>query len=88
MYSDRPSLSKKKGTNATKICPTNTNSRGAKRASKLIMTVIAVTLALCGTTQVFAYKLNETILPPLSLTIDDALKYIARASNKQLDDKY
>lgn len=77
-----------KGTHATKLTKNATGSRGPKRAPYLLMTVIAVTLALCATTQVFAIKLNNTILPPLSLSIDDALQYLSRASNKHLDEKY
>lgn len=76
-----------KGTHATKLSNNTTGFRGPKRAPYLLMTVIAVTMALCATTQVLAIKLNNTILPPLSLTIDDALQYLSRASNKNIDEK-
>lgn len=76
MYSGA-SISMKMATKSSKV-KTSTGSR----APYLAMSLLVITAAICATTQVLASKLNNTIIPPLSLSLDDALQYLSRASNK------
>lgn len=86
-----------KGTHAIKkvSAPSQSGSSNVVRLTirtpLVIMTVLAVTLALCATTQVLASKLNRTILPPLSLlSLDDALAYLSTRTfgDEVLDENY
>ena len=92
MMSSAGTILKKKGTNSTKSSVTGSNgstARSNKRSPLVLVTVIAVSLALCATTQVLCSKLNKTILPPISLSLEDALEYLStRTSDETLDAKY
>ena len=73
---------KKKGTHANKTLvsgcgSSGSSSRGNKRSPFVLATVVAVSLALCATTQVLCSKLNKTIMPPLSLSLEDAFAYLS-----------
>ncbi len=85
----------KKATHATKasasICPNgNFNSTRGNRNSTFAITMVAVLLGLCATTQVLCSQINGS---PASaamkngapLNLDDAFEYLA---NKQLDQRY
>lgn len=82
----------KKNTHATKssICPNGNfnTSRSGRKAPIMLISILAVILALCATTQVLCSRLNKTIIPPLTLSFDDALEYLVHTSNKHLDEKY
>ena len=79
MYSGA-TLSKKMTSKGNKVIASSSASR---RAPFVLMTLIIITAVICATTQVLAKKLNRSAyLPPISLSIDDALQYLSRASNK------
>ena len=60
MMSSTASTSMKKGTHATMI---STGGNYIRRAPALVVSVLAVSLALCATSQVFCSKLNKTVMP-------------------------
>ena len=95
MMSSPAPILKKKGTHANKSsiigsCPTGTKVRSGKLSSPyVIVTLVAVSLALLATTQVvLCGTLNKALLPPLSLSLDDALAYLSSRSTDEALESY
>lgn len=60
-------------------------NKSMTRTPLAVATIVCVTLALCATTQVLCSKLNKTVLPPLSLSLENALSYLS--ANQYEDDQ-
>jgi hypothetical protein len=65
-----------------KKCPQPSST---KRSPVALASVVCLSLALCATTQVLCSSLNKTILPPMTLTLDDALAYLRSSGAESLE---
>jgi hypothetical protein len=66
------------------------SSVSKRRPALLFGTFVATTIIALIISEVGGSnsKINMTLLPPLSLSIEEALEYLQHASNKQLEERY
>lgn len=80
-------LKMKKSTHATITLSTVGSALASRSSGKrtplLVVSVLAVTLALCATTQVLCSGINKTMMPPFAISFEDALEYLSSRKSTQ-----
>jgi len=54
-----------------------------RRAPALLVSVLAVSLALCATSQVFCSRMNQAVMPSIWLSLDEAFESLSARHNNE-----